>query len=145
MLTPKQEAFAQQYLTLGNASEAYRVAYPRSVHWKPAVVNCKASLLLHHGEVMVRLGELRTVDVGAAVMEYREALEAASAVARSVDLPPRDRLAAIALLGKLKGWDAPSRMDVTSGGEPIQRTEIVIVPVSQDHYNRRNQLPQGRG
>jgi hypothetical protein len=138
MLTPKQEAFAQQYLVLGNASAAYRVAYPRSVNWAQAVVHNKASLMLRHGEVMVRLGELRSVDVGAAVMEYREAMEAASTIARDPLAAPRDRLNAIGLLAKLQGWVPPARVDLTSGGEPIQRTEIRIVPVSEGHYSRLN-------
>jgi len=50
----------QEYLKRGNASEAYRRAYPRSKAWKPQVVHQRASELLHKGEVAVRIQELRS-------------------------------------------------------------------------------------
>jgi phage terminase small subunit len=59
IMTPKQEKFAQAYIETGNASEAFRRAYPRSEKWKPEVVNVKASELLKHGKVLVRIRELQ--------------------------------------------------------------------------------------
>jgi len=57
-LTPKQEAFVQAYLTTGNASEAYRVAYDAE-KMKPSVINVKASELLADGKISVRVSTLR--------------------------------------------------------------------------------------
>ena len=37
-LTPKQEAFCRAYVETGNASEAYRQAYPTSLTWTDAGV-----------------------------------------------------------------------------------------------------------
>ncbi len=59
MLTPKQEAFAMAYVETGNASEAYRRAYPRAKNWKPESVHRKAHELLGNVKIMSRLDELR--------------------------------------------------------------------------------------
>ena len=56
-LTPKQEAFIQAYIETGNASEAYRRAYPRSKQWKKKTVWEKASRLM--GKVRARVDELQ--------------------------------------------------------------------------------------
>ena len=57
-LTPKQERFCQLYIELGNASEAYRQSYDADSMAEPTV-NTKASELLAHGKVTVRLEQLR--------------------------------------------------------------------------------------
>lgn len=57
-LTPKQEAFALAYVETGNASEAYRRAY-NAGKMKPEVITVKASELLAHGKVSVRVTELQ--------------------------------------------------------------------------------------
>lgn len=58
-LTPKQDAFARFYMELGNASEAYRRAYDVAATTKPQTVHVKASELLAHAKVAVRIAELR--------------------------------------------------------------------------------------
>lgn len=57
-LTPKQEAFALAYVETGNASEAYRRSY-KAEKMKPGVIAVKASELLSHGKVSVRVKELQ--------------------------------------------------------------------------------------
>lgn len=61
-LTPKQEAFCLAYVETGNASEAYRRAY-NAENTKPDVVNVKASQLLAHGKISVRVAELKASHV----------------------------------------------------------------------------------
>lgn len=51
-----QENFAQAYVETGNASEAYRRAYPRSKKWQPQSVHVKASELHAQNKVSIRLG-----------------------------------------------------------------------------------------
>lgn len=58
-LTPKQEAWAWAYLETGNASEAYRRAYPGSEKWKAEALHVKASEMLAKGNVQVWLDEQR--------------------------------------------------------------------------------------
>lgn len=58
-LTLKRVAFCQAYAETGNASEAYRRAYPSSLKWKPHAVHVAGSELLAVPEVKVRIEELR--------------------------------------------------------------------------------------
>ena len=58
-LTQKQENFALKFVECGNASEAYRIAYPRSKNWKQEAVHVKACELLKHDNVLVRIEELK--------------------------------------------------------------------------------------
>ena len=59
-LTPKQEAFCLAYVETGNASEAYRRAYPRSETWTDGAVWTEASVTLHVPKVALRIVELMT-------------------------------------------------------------------------------------
>ncbi|HAR38824.1 MAG TPA: hypothetical protein DCS09_09790 [Porphyromonadaceae bacterium] len=58
-LTINQEKFAQEYILTGNASEAYRRAYPKSLKWKDNAVQVAGSKLLANPIVSVRVEELR--------------------------------------------------------------------------------------
>lgn len=58
-LTPKQETFAQKYVELGNASEAYRTAYPSSRKWKENTVWSASSRLLADSKVSARVKEIQ--------------------------------------------------------------------------------------
>lgn len=59
-LTPKQEKFAQLYVELGNASEAYRRSYNAS-RMKPATVNRMATANLDNHKIAARVAELQAV------------------------------------------------------------------------------------
>lgn len=67
-LTPMQEAFCLAYVETGNASEAYRIAYPRSKSWKNNAVWNRASEMLKHGLVVGRIAELRSSSAESAKM-----------------------------------------------------------------------------
>ena len=58
-LTPAQEEFARWVVELGNASEAYRRAYPRSKAWKPQAIHVAASQLLAKDKVAIRVDQLK--------------------------------------------------------------------------------------
>ncbi len=58
-LTPAQDEFARWYVELGNASEAYRRAYPRSKAWKPQAIHVAASQLLAKDKVAIRVDQLK--------------------------------------------------------------------------------------
>ena len=57
-LTPKQEKFAQKYIELGNASEAYRQSYDAD-NMKPVTIRRKAAELLENGKVAACVRALR--------------------------------------------------------------------------------------
>lgn len=58
-LSPQQEKFCNEYLESGNASEAYRRAYPKSLKWKDDSVRSKASKMLSNGNIWTRISELQ--------------------------------------------------------------------------------------
>ncbi len=59
MLNPQQERFAQEVVSGKNQSDAYRVAYPRSIKWKAETVQQAASRLIANNKVRTRVEELR--------------------------------------------------------------------------------------
>jgi len=58
-LTVKQEAFAQKYVELGNASEAYRVACDVGADTTEESIWVSASRMMAGAKVMIRIQELR--------------------------------------------------------------------------------------
>ena len=57
-LSPQQEAFCVAYLTVPDASAAYRQCY-KAGKMKPETVQSKASILMGKGMVGARVAELR--------------------------------------------------------------------------------------
>lgn len=57
-VTPKQARFAEFYVELGNASEAYRKAY-NATSMKPATVSRRAKDLMDNGKIRARISELQ--------------------------------------------------------------------------------------
>jgi phage terminase small subunit len=101
--TPKQEAFCLAYVETGNASEAYRRAYAAD-KMKPEVIAVKASELLRHGKVTVRLSELQNdiqkrheITVDDLIAELEEARVAAFSAQT-----PQTSAAVAATMGKAK-------------------------------------------
>lgn len=58
MLTPKQERYVEELVKGKSQREAYRVAYPKSLKWKDAAVDVRASQLLKINKVFIRYNEL---------------------------------------------------------------------------------------
>lgn len=57
---PRHEKFCQEYVrNRGNASAAYRVAFPKSEKWKDETLWSKASKLLKKDKVRARIEEIR--------------------------------------------------------------------------------------
>jgi phage terminase small subunit len=57
-LTPKQENFCQQFISTGNASEAYRQSYDCS-KMKNTTINRAAHDLVENSKISARIGELQ--------------------------------------------------------------------------------------
>lgn len=83
-LTGKRIAFCQKYDECGNASEAYRFAYPKSLKWKANVVTQRAYELLKNSDVQVMLEEMKgerakehEITVESVAKEYAEIITAA--------------------------------------------------------------------
>ncbi len=59
MLTPQQEAFAVALALGSSQAEAYRKAYPKSVHWADSALHPKASHLAGQDKIKTRVQELQ--------------------------------------------------------------------------------------
>lgn len=102
-MTPKQEKFAQLYVELGSAAEAYRQAY-KADRMKPDTVYQRAHDLLQSGKIKVRVETIREaarernkVTVDSLLAELEEA--------RSIALgaeTPQTSAAVSATMGKAK-------------------------------------------
>jgi phage terminase small subunit len=68
-LTPQQEAFAREYVRLGNASRAYRAAYKLKPDIKPETVWESASRTLANHKVRARVDEIRAKAVDEMIVD----------------------------------------------------------------------------
>lgn len=100
-LTPKQERFAQKYIELGNAAEAYRVAYDAK-NMKPVTIRRKAAELLDNGKVAACVRALREA-LQARHMVTLDSITEELEASRKLATADRQHSAAItASLGKAK-------------------------------------------
>jgi len=58
-LNSQQELFCQQVVLGKNQSEAYNIAYPRSLKWKDDVVRVNASRLMSKANIRLTIAEIR--------------------------------------------------------------------------------------
>ena len=117
-LTPKQEKFAQLYVELGNASQAYRQAYNSKA--KPETLYPKASKLLAQDKISTRVSELRKQLEKTALWSREDSVKVLSSIANgdSEDTKPNDRISAVRELNRMHGWDG--------AGEKEQQKPVTI-------------------
>ena len=108
-LNPKQEKFAQLYVQLGNASEAYRQAYNSTA--KPESVNVNASKMLSDTKVSLRVEEIREAlraNHGITLQDLLKELEEARKAALSAEtVQSSAAVNATMSKAKLLGFDKP--------------------------------------
>lgn len=82
-MTPKQEKFAQLYVELGSAAEAYRQSY-KADQMKTETIHRRAHDLLEHGKIKARIETIREaarernkITVDTLLAELEEARQAA--------------------------------------------------------------------
>lgn len=127
-LTPKQEKFAQKYVEIGNASEAYRQSYDAG-KMNAATINVKASELLANGKVAVRVKELQDaaqkrheLTIDDIIAELQEARDIASQM-----VTPQVSAMVAASMGKAKilGFIKDKAEVTGKDGGPIQHSLTV--------------------
>ncbi len=114
MLTPKQETFALAYVETGNASEAYRKAYPKARHWKPETVHKRASELLTNGAI---LGRVKALQAELAERNLWRREQSVKALIRVIEAPDKqaDVVAAVKVLNAMHGYNAPEKVEIGPG------------------------------
>ena len=127
-LTLKQEKFCHYYVdTDGNASEAYRMAYD-AAKMKAESIWVTACRLLKEPKVALRIKEIKekrakesevkreAVEKVLIPKRLRNALKKIQNSKGKVSYEFNGKTEAARLLGAWNGWDAPTKIDLTSSG-----------------------------
>jgi len=115
--TVADAVFVRDYLRHGNASRAYRVAFPKSNGWKPKTVNEKASALLNTGKVQTRVTEHRKKTEQRTGWTRDKWLKMIATEIRGKK--PGDRIKALEMYGKAQGYFAPVKVENVNEGSSL--------------------------
>ncbi len=117
-LSPKQERFVAEYIATGNATEAYRRAYPISVTWTQNALNVEASRMLDHPMLLLRISELEEDAAEAAKVSATWILSrlVAEATGTSPNTSAQSRIRALELLAKYLGLPTERSEQRMAGG-----------------------------
>ena len=131
-LTPKQEKFAQLYVKLSNASEAYRQSYNSKA--KPSSVHVSASTLLSDPKVTLRVEQIREAlkaNHGITLQDLLNELEEARKAALSSETAQCSAsVNATMSKAKLLGYDKPENRKDDDKALPLNITFEVRTPVA---------------
>lgn len=122
-LSPARELFAQEVARHGDASAAFRLAYPRSAKWRPASVHTQASRLLAHPKVVPRVAALRKKTEVMFGWTRAIWISELTALARNNKHPVSDRIRAMTEIGKAQGYYEPEEKDP---GEQAKSLVIIL-------------------
>jgi len=127
-LTQKQENFAQAFIELGSASDAYRSAY-KCGNMKDATIHRKAKEVLDNGKVSARVGQLREESRekhGITVDTLLDELEEARICALTCETP-QSSAAVGATMGKAKilGLDKQVVDHVSTDGSMSPKSVVI--------------------
>ena len=129
-LSPVQERFAV-FLARGHTqSEAYRLANPKSRHWKNKTVHHNACDLAALPQIRQRVEALREMFAQHAIWSREESVRALRGV---IENPERksDIIAAVRELNAMHGFHAPQRLEHSGAIVAIER-RIIDVVVAED-------------
>lgn len=113
-LTPKQERFAQLYVELGTAAEAYRRAYESE--GKPETCQREGHAMLNNPKVAARVGEIQERLAELAIWKRLDSLETLAAIARREKAQDKDKVAAVKAINSMHGWDKTTIDHMSSDG-----------------------------
>lgn len=137
-MTPKQEAFVNEYLSNGgNGAAAYRTAY--GVEGPTAEVN--ASKLLRDAKVKAAIDEVRQRDRAKSIMDFDELMEHVAGMIRNPKALAY-RVSAAKLYANLMGWEPAQRMELEQTG-PVKHIAVPagVKIVTDPNYDA--ELPDG--
>ncbi|QEO58310.1 terminase small subunit [Francisella marina] len=147
-LTPQQEIFAQEYVKCGNATQSYKIAYPKAEKWTESAVWNKASSILRNGKVLARVEELKKELADKNLWTREDAVKVLKGLAlddrvlifaddngnqkMQIAVKDTDRINAIKELNKMHGFEADKIVDHKSsdGSMSPKIPEIIINPIT---------------
>ena len=133
-LTQKQERFAQLYVELGNASEAYRQAYDSKA--KAESVHVNASKLLDDAKVSLRVQEIQDELEERALWRRVKSVKVLAEIAEQGD-KDADRVSAVKALNAMHGWDKQTIDHTSSDGSMSPKGKTL-----EDFYADEDVPPQ---
>lgn len=146
-LTPKQEAFCLKYAECGNASEAYRHAYPKAQKWSNGSVRKAAFMMLENTNISPRIKQLQETNAACSELKRDDVLAFLKKVIegeeiddytetfvrggkKSVKTRRVSKSWAVDRLCKMLGLDSPEKHEVTGTGPFVIR---VVDPGEESH------------
>lgn len=128
-LSPKQESFCMAYAKSGNATEAYKKAYPSTKNDKTA--QAASSRLLSKVIIKARLDAIRAEIASSKIMQPKEMQEWLTKILRGEvddrDNPAllKDKLKAADLLGKMQGaFISRQEVDIKGAVPVVLRDDV---------------------
>lgn len=126
-LTPKQERFAQLYVELGTAAEAYRRAYDSK--GKPETCQREGHALLNNPKIAARVEETQERLAELAIWKRIDSLSTLADIAKGNDREAKtsDKVAAVKAINSMHGWDKTTIDHTSSDGSLDMPTRIELV------------------
>lgn len=109
-IKPQEEKYLQGLMQGMSQREAFLYAYPGRSHWKPNVIDTRASELLKRSEVKVRYAELQAEasEANAITRDFilSKLKDIANAEVDPGKIRPADKIRALELMSKILGLDS---------------------------------------
>lgn len=125
-LTHQQEAFAQAVASGKSQSDAYRIAYPKSLKWQPDTVWKRASEMMADGNVSGRVAAIKAELAERGLWTREDSARALIAVVQSPD-KQSDVVAAVKVLNDMHGFEAPK--EIKHSGSAVT---LIVQGIKQD-------------
>jgi hypothetical protein len=122
-LTHQQEAFAQAVASGKSQSDAYRIAYPKSLKWKPDSVWNKSYGLAAKVEVRARIEAIKAELAERGLWTREDSARALIGVVQSPD-KASDVVAAVKVLNEMNGFEAPKKVEHSGTVTAITRRVV---------------------
>ena len=122
-MTPQQEKFAQEVAYGKSKSDAYRIAFPKSLKWNPQSVANQANKLMGHPDIPPRIDSIKAELAERGLWTREDSARALIGVVRSPD-KASDIVSAVKALNEMHGFDAP--IEIKHSGEITAITRRII-------------------
>lgn len=130
-MTARQDCFAQAVANGKSQSEAYRLAYPKSLKWKPDTVWQNASKMMADAKVSTRVDAIRAELAEKNLWSREQSVKALVAVVNNPE-KATDVVAAVKELNAMHGFNAPQKIDHSG---TVTRIELVPMGGLSDNKN----------
>ena len=136
-LTDQQELFAQSVANGNNQTESYKIAYPKSLKWKPNSVYVEASEMTSNPKIARRIKELKNMIVNSNLWTKEESVKTLKNILTRtyqdesgkdvLSAQDKDAINAVKELNIMHGFNAPTKTELTGkDGTSLLPPELTI-------------------